>query len=501
MAGQDKRVIEQQATSEVFADDWFLKDSVTEGTTKISSENLKAFINEDIDLSAEAVSYDNTESGLEADNVQDAIDEVLETAGKVDDVKVDGESVVDENKVANIDLSALKIVRDIPNTPTAIATFSDGADLPMPSLKVAIEPQQDLHGYDAPWVGGAGKNKLNLDFTNDTDSFSGLTFSHTDSTFKLKGTVSGQNYKIFNLTLPPNIDLNTDYTLSATVTGTVERCLVSVYFKNGNTDTENIRVEISDTTPKNTKQFSAQFDNATFVIEGLQSGDYFDCEVKIQLEKGSSATAWQPYSNICPIIGWSEVNVSVSGVNLLDYDKWKNSPITRGTAVWEYNGVTITATGNDAYVSPTNSKTFVKEGQTIILKWEESTNKSGTIYIFPNGSTEGMATVNNQTDKNLTYTVPSGVTFITFRFGVNNSGETITYKNIRLEFGNQAPTTYEPYAGTTYNIQFKDGDNPLTVYGGSLDVVSGVLTVDRAMVDIGSLDWKWESFRNGYFWT
>ena len=42
-----------------------------------------------------------------------------------------------------------------------------------------------------------------------------------------------------------------------------------------------------------------------------------------------------------------------------------------------------------------------------------------------------------------------------------------------------SPTT-DAEDGTTYNIQFKDGDNPLTVYGGSFDVVSGVLTVDRA---------------------
>lgn len=32
-----------------------------------------------------------------------------------------------------------------------------------------------------------------------------------------------------------------------------------------------------------------------------------------------------------------------------------------------------------------------------------------------------------------------------------------------------------------------------TVYGGTLDVVSGVLTVDRAMVDLGSLSWSYQS--------
>ena len=38
--------------------------------------------------------------------------------------------------------------------------------------------------------------------------------------------------------------------------------------------------------------------------------------------------------------------------------------------------------------------------------------------------------------------------------------------------------------GTTYQTTL-----PQTVYGGTLDVVSGVLTVDRAMVDLGTLTW------------
>lgn len=44
-----------------------------------------------------------------------------------------------------------------------------------------------------------------------------------------------------------------------------------------------------------------------------------------------------------------------------------------------------------------------------------------------------------------------------------------------------SPTT-DVEDGTTYTIQFKDGDNPLTVYGGTLDVTSGELVVDRAFL-------------------
>lgn len=38
-----------------------------------------------------------------------------------------------------------------------------------------------------------------------------------------------------------------------------------------------------------------------------------------------------------------------------------------------------------------------------------------------------------------------------------------------------------------------------TVYGGTLDVVSGSLTVDRAMADLGTLNWN--NYSSGVFWT
>lgn len=52
-------------------------------------------------------------------------------------------------------------------------------------------------------------------------------------------------------------------------------------------------------------------------------------------------------------------------------------------------------------------------------------------------------------------------------------------------------TTYQSFSGHANFILFSDGTNPLTVYGGKLDVVSGVLTVDRAIVDLGTAEWTY----------
>jgi hypothetical protein len=55
---------------------------------------------------------------------------------------------------------------------------------------------------------------------------------------------------------------------------------------------------------------------------------------------------------------------------------------------------------------------------------------------------------------------------------------------IQLELGSTA-TAYEPYAGQTYSTPLGQ-----TVYGGTLNVTTGVLTIDRAMVDLGTLTWR-----------
>lgn len=140
-----------------------------------------------------------------------------------------------------------------------------------------------------------------------------------------------------------------------------------------------------------------------------------------------------------------------SGKNLLNYDAWKDTPIIRGTAIYENNGITLTATGNDCYSEmgmnfPDNAKIKVSEGETLTLSWEKIENKEGYIYIFGNGIANAGVSIDNRKSKKLSYTVPSGVTFITFRFGVTNAGDTISYKNIQIEKGSEI-TSYEPYTG------------------------------------------------------
>lgn len=58
--------------------------------------------------------------------------------------------------------------------------------------------------------------------------------------------------------------------------------------------------------------------------------------------------------------------------------------------------------------------------------------------------------------------------------------------DLMIELGNE-PSDYEPY-GTSHTTSLGR-----TVYGGTLDVVSGELVVDRAMVDLGDVTWNYNS--------
>lgn len=177
----------------------------------------------------------------------------------------------------------------------------------------------------------------------------------------------------------------------------------------------------------------------------------------------TTANLFSPKQNLN---GYDYPWVGGGGKNKLNYDVWKTVNIQRGTAVWENNGVTLTATGNDCYTiyggMPELARIPVKEGDVVTLSWEESTNKSGDCYIF-SGTGVPHVHSNNAYSKSCQLTVGSGVTFVTYRMGVLNAGDTISYKNIMVQV-NSSATTYEPYTnicpieGYTESLITVEGD-------------------------------------------
>lgn len=175
-----------------------------------------------------------------------------------------------------------------------------------------------------------------------------------------------------------------------------------------------------------------------------------------------------------------------TGKNLLNYEKWKTVNIKKGTAVYENNGVTITAESEDAYTDYTseNAKILVTVGKTYILSWESEQIEGSRAFIFPNGMIANSVEVKNE--KQVKYTVPVGIDYITFRVGVLKKGQTISFKNIMFEEGSER-TDFEPYTGgkpspsPEYPQEIKAVVNPVIKTHGTnlLDIKDVAETVDK----------------------
>ena len=191
------------------------------------------------------------------------------------------------------------------------------------------------------------------------------------------------------------------------------------------------------------------------------------------------------------ILSVKNPTVKVCGKNLLNYDAWSQIDCANGKAVYENNGVTITALRNDAFTNydmskfPATARIPVNVGETITISWDEPLNKEGRVYVFGNASTSNMTYVNNSSSKQLKYTIPSGVTFITFRFGVTNAGDTISYKNVQIE-KSSTPTAYEPYHEQTVTLPYDLYDVKVPS-GGNITIDGQQYVSDYADVERGKL--------------
>lgn len=341
----------------------------------------------------------------------------------------------------------------------AIATFDDGSDLPMPSLKVAIEPQQDLHGYDAPWVGGAGKNKLPLllssikaqnpnGWSGNTQTLGNVTLVYEtigDSITAIKATAnSGANLTIsLGFSLPSG-----SYILSSDFEETVYQydtllTTSSTIIARGNSASPGQAFSLAETT------------TVTWNLRIIKTGTA-TIKPMIRLASVTDAT-FEPYSNICPISGHTEANVTRTGKNLFDVSK------TTAYKVMTENGETDNGSCSHS--------DYIKA-------------LPNTVYFLSNSEASAAVSIfcNYDKDKNfLGYSQTVGLsgrlrqTLTNTAYIVVNFKESI--KNEMMVCMSSIEETYEPYAGTTYIIDLGG-----TRYGGTLDVVNGVLTVDRAEI-------------------
>lgn len=336
--------------------------------------------------------------------------------------KVDKES----DRLANLLLGTYpqETITDVP-----IASFDDGADnVPIKSLTVAIEPQQDFHGYDHPWPAGGNINLL--DYANASVGSTTVKFNEI------------------------NLTANQQYCF--TYYGAVNVSIIIYDHSSGDRISTSSYTKVYTYMPTADVVIDASFYNS----DGITAA-----ENMFQLEKGSTSSPWSPYSNICPITGFTKANVMRTGKNLFDpavYSTYyQNDGIYRGyidnvgkIIIRVPSSLLNTVCTFSAYLDLTNSGTLMNAYAEAIVANEKII---GTKVVK---GTVGRSVV--------TFTPTSNRDCIHITFGSNGHNE-CTFYGVQLELGSTA-TDYEPYISNQIPIAFPTEAGP--VYGGTLTINS-----------------------------
>jgi hypothetical protein len=432
----------------------------------------------------------------------------------------------------NVDIKGYKVGEVV--VPTDIASFT-ASDAPLKSLTASIEPQQDLHGYDSPWAGGAGKNKLPLVLAdikalNTSGSWSGNNYTINGVTFTIDTDDDGNIISIkTNGTASANANLNLNKIPPLPNTSLI----ISGCPSGGTSDTYGLRYSnYADTSVWDTgsgKTFTP-FNYTTYPYSGTDIAIYSGVNASnkiwypmIRLSTESDAT-FAPYSNICPISGWTECEVVDDAVygGFIDWNQLIN---VSGFPSGELYGITYVNNDSSFTINGTATAAVYLN---IVPNFQNLLNNNH-IYLFcPNisdtsqpiamtDSYNGQIQIKNSAIVKksswntfwLAYYIPNGSTItnvvitpqvydLTQLFGSTKADE--IYAMEQAEAGSGVAyfkslfyKDYYPYNsgeitnvsavnGDTdkyrkYTIPFTDGQGQsVEVFGGECDVVNGVVT-------------------------
>ena len=201
----------------------------------------------------------------------------------------------------------------------------------------------------------------------------------------------------------------------------------------------------------------------------------------------TQATGTPTPSNPIPIYGHTGLNVVKAGKNLIPIPT--ETMTSRSVDLIPQSDGTIkldgTATGGTAVFDIARSLDFYLPAGTYFVN-ETSSVYSITVY----SETNGTATLVKSGGGSFTLSERKKI-FV--RIGVANGTSTGVFISLQLELGDTA-TTFVPYTATAYPISWTD-----TVYGGSVDIISGTGISDYGYLVLdGSEDWDLYSPQYGF---
>ena len=323
-------------------------------------------------------------------------------------------------------------------------------NLEIESAKIYLQPVQDLHGYNNPWPAGGGKNL----FGGELNEYYPLQLA------------GGTTVTVFS-----DVEIRIHY-----------------YASDGSTRIDYWTIN-TDTTGGYYKTFSLNED--AYYFRFSKSSDDQPTPTKFYIAVENSFSGYAPYSNECPISGHSTVTIPRTGVNMFDLSADK---IIAGSNIAVINGSSVTNTSTTRYVPIRFSLGTLKAGTYTISIGSVSAVTLNKIYAEVTDFHDGVYDQYGIADgavKLKTFTVPKQINGLLSLYAGNND-DPFTMTDIQIEYGSTA-TTYASYQGQTVTINL-DG----TRYGATVDVRTGVMTVDRVIAEYdGSDDESWTRYTYG----
>lgn len=394
--------------------------------------------------------------------------------------------------------------------PSMIVSVSDGAlDANLKSLTVNIKPKQNLNGYSSPWPAGGGKNLCPKLVSSTTH---GVTLTVADNgvaTLTGQSDTTNQAFGWVDFSLPAGTYIasggNANYTLR--IFNVTDNSTLAIV----NSTSANVSFTLSAT------KAVAAFIRADSAVSVTTALTYYPM---VRRSTDSDAT-YVPYENVCPITGWTSVKGARAGVNILPDSATMGSWMAGGNATISGGVVTATGSSSDYNTSLSTAKMGLNllDGTTYYTFsiWYKSTANFTLVTQITGASTgvddasivrsryanwqsapnlpnsNGEWTRYTYTSRTITpeqLTLGSGEVLSWFMRFYFRSDATISIKSVQLEIG-QSATPYQDSSVSPFSVSLGR-----TVYGGTLDVVSGKLVVDRAFVTINGTEQYWYAVDN-----
>lgn len=368
--------------------------------------------------------------------------------------------------------------------PADMVSVDDAAPLTAEELAVAMEPVQNLHGYDNPWPEGGSKNRC-LPLTPTTSARGLALLLNEDGSYRLVGQYTGQTTYVFGASeyfvLPAGSYVlsgggNVHYTLQLVSADHSSEIIAESGAGSG---------VVPFTLSGNRQVFARVFVNLT-----SSSSELIDLTLRPMIRLASETDGtFVPYSNICPISGWDGATVTDEGKNLLDfsafgtYSNWSSTIVTYGNFP--------TSSGNKGFLLE-----GIKAGETYTLSLGISATSFPATYVYlcsANGTSSNrivaLTTGSYNTDR-CTFTAEEGHIYYIRSGNMSNdsafNSSVMQYISfVQIELGSTA-TAYEPHKSRTASVDFGQ-----TVYGGTVDLVTGECVITKKLYNASDIQgWR-----------